>query len=120
MWRNFLRGLLVRIEVIRRPDLIGHTMNQHPTPDELPSGSLVLVKNGQYLKWACFRCPGGCGEKLQLSVNVNQRPHWTVQLDWLRRPSVTPSIRQLNTCRCHFWIKKGVVKWCSDSGKKPT
>ncbi|WP_206431681.1 DUF6527 family protein, partial [Sphingomonas koreensis] len=36
-------------------------------------------------------------------------------LDWLCRPSITPSINQLNACGCHFWIKDGAVEWCRDS-----
>lgn len=43
----------------------------------------------------------------------------SVHLDWLRRPSVTPSVRQLNDCGCHFWIKSGRIQWCSDSGPRP-
>jgi hypothetical protein len=118
MWRDLLRQLLVNIGIIRRPDLVGRVMDRHPTPDELPPGVLVVVKDGEHLKWACFRCPGGCGEKLQLSLNPRRRPRWTVGLDWLRRPNVTPSVHQLNTCRCHFWIKRGGVEWCADSGRR--
>ncbi|WP_246628708.1 DUF6527 family protein [Methylomagnum ishizawai] len=93
-------------------------MDRHPKPDELPPGLLVVVKDGGYLKWACFRCPGGCGEKLQLSLNPSRRPRWTVGLDWLRRPTLTPSVHQFNACRCHFVLKNGIVNWCRDSGRR--
>ena len=119
MWHNGFRRLLVKVGIIRRPDLVGRLMDRHPNPDELP-GLLVIVKDGGHLKWACFRCPGGCGEKLQLSLNQARRPRWTVRLDWLQRPTVTPSVHQLNACRCHFVLKAGVVNWCEDSGKPGT
>lgn len=120
MWRKFIRQLMISIGVIRRPDFVATIMAHHPTPDDLSAGVLVIVKDGDRTKWACFRCPGGCGEKLQLSLNPSRRPRWLTSLDWLLRPTVTPSINQLNDCRCHFWIKNGMVEWCADSGKKNT
>ena len=41
-----------------------------------------------------------------------------VGLDWLGRPSLSPSVRQLNECRCHFWITRGMVRWCADSHRE--
>ena len=29
-----------------------------------------------------------------------------VTFDWLHRPTVTPSIHQLNACHCHFGLSK--------------
>ena len=114
--RNLIRHLLVSVGLIRRPDLIGRQMQEHPTPEQLKEGVLVVVKDKDIEKWACFRCPGGCGEKVMLSLSPRRRPKWTTILDWLRRPTLSPSVRQVNTCRCHFWIKDGAVEWCSDSG----
>ncbi|MGE8941514.1 DUF6527 family protein [Leptospira interrogans] len=118
MWRDTLRQILVALGIIRRPDLVGRTSDRHPTPDELPAGLVIVVKDGGRAKWACLRCPGGCGEKLQLSLNANRRPSWATVFDWLRRPTVSPSVRQLSACRCHFWIKGGAVEWCADSGRR--
>ena len=118
MWANILRRGLVVARVIRRPDLVGQVMDRHPNPEELLPGMVVIVKDGVIEKWACLRCPGGCGEKLMLSLNTARRPRWSVKLDWLRRPSVTPSINQLNACHCHFWIRGGEVQWCKDSGRR--
>ena len=115
MWANILRRFLAAVGLIQRPDLVSKVMGRHPSPTDLPSGTLIVVKDGELEKWACLRCPGGCGEKLMLSLNAARRPRWTVTSDWLRRPSITPSINQLNACRCHFWITSGVVHWCEDS-----
>ncbi|WP_353315381.1 MULTISPECIES: DUF6527 family protein [unclassified Shimia] len=76
-------------------------------PDEL-----TLVENGDIKKWACLRCPGGCGEVIILSLNPNQRPRWRVSEDFWLRPTVHPSVHQKNECGCHFWIKKGQISWC--------
>ena len=117
MWRDAVLGLLVRVGLLRRPDFMGRTVARHPTPEELLERELILVRDGNRRKWACLRCPGGCGERIQLALSANRRPRWRVRLDWLGRPSVSPSVRQLNRCRCHFWINRGVVRWCADTGR---
>ena len=116
MWREHIRRVLVSLRLVKRPDLVGRIADRHPTPDELRDGELIVVQDGDRQKWACLRCPGGCGEKLQLALVPYRKPRWLVRLDWLRRPSITPSVRQLNDCQCHFWIKGGKVHWCRDSG----
>lgn len=118
MWRSLVRRTLVAVGIIPRPDIVARVMDRHPTPGDLPPGVLVVVEDGDRAKWACLRCPGGCGEKLQLSLNPSRRPRWAVSLDRLYRPSVSPSVHQLNDCRCHFWIRGGQVEWCVDSGRR--
>ena len=118
MWRGLVLRSAVFLRLTDRPELVVRIVERHPTPEELRDGELIVVQDGDRQKWACLRCPGGCGEKLQLTLALHRRPRWLVHLDWLRRPSVTPSVRQLNNCRCHFWIEGGRVKWCSDSGSR--
>ena len=102
--------------VIRRPDITGFYAAQHPTPEELPPGHLVVVRDGGREKVACFLCPGGCGQKIVLSMFHNRHSRWRVRFDWLGRPTVSPSVRQLGKCQCHYWIHAGAVAWCADSG----
>ncbi|HKJ62103.1 MAG TPA: DUF6527 family protein [Hyphomicrobiales bacterium] len=66
-----------------------------------------------------MKCPGGCGEIINLSLNPNQRPCWTVSLDFWTRPSIHPSVHQQNECGCHFWIKQGRVHWCKGGFPRP-
>lgn len=115
MWRDWLRRALIGWGLVPKPDLAGAYLPDHPSPDDLTPGRLIVVRDGALTKWACFRCPGGCGERIQLSLNSARRPRWSVSLDWLRRPSLEPSVRQMNACRCHFWVRKGRVEWCGDS-----
>jgi len=115
MWRDLLRNILLRCQLIQPPDFTVRYADRHPTPEEIPDGIIVVVRGTEFPKWACFRCPGGCGTRFQLSLNPERRPGWRVAPDWLNRATVAPSVRQLNACRAHFWIHKGHVEWCPDS-----
>ena len=115
--RLIVRHILVSLRLIKQPELIGRVRSSHPTPEEIAPSEIVIVGDRKYRKWACFRCPGGCGEVILLSLNTSQRPSWKVVLDWLRRPTLYPSVRQLNECNCHFWVRKGLIEWCEDSGQ---
>lgn len=115
---HLCRWIAERCRLVGRSDLVGRVSARHPTPEELQARSLIVVRDGALDKWACFRCPGECGEKIQLSLSRARRPRWSVRLDWLLRPTIEPSVRQLNACRCHFWVEHGQVQWCADSGHR--
>lgn len=80
----------------------------------MEADKLTLVQSGNVKKWACFKCPGGCGEVINLSLNPKQRPRWQISEDFWLRPTIHPSVHQKNKCGCHFWIKSGKVHWCKD------
>ncbi|TAU58415.1 hypothetical protein ELI13_30500 (plasmid) [Rhizobium ruizarguesonis] len=77
----------------------------------MPEESLVVVRDGDVEKWACLACPGGCGKMIALSLNPSRRPKWHVTLDFWNRPTLKPSVHQLNECGCHFWITNGTIDW---------
>ncbi|HRK30176.1 MAG TPA: DUF6527 family protein [Tepidisphaeraceae bacterium] len=112
MFRRTIYWLLVKLHILDKPDLIARTASEHPSPEDLKPGLLVVVKDGAIEKWACMRCPGGCGEKVMLPLSKQRRPHWRVWFDWFHRASLEPSVHQANECRCHFWVKTGKVVWC--------
>ncbi|MEL6787877.1 MAG: DUF6527 family protein [Cyanobacteria bacterium J06607_15] len=116
-FRNLVRKVLVKLKLIAEPNFNCSVVLEHPTPAEIRYGQISLVATPKIQKWACFKCPGGCGETISLSLSKKRRPRWTTSLDWLGRPSIHPSIRQQNQCRCHYWIRKGVVNWCRDTGR---
>ncbi len=89
----------------------------YPDLEILPEGTLYVVGGANYQKWAFLICPCGCGERIMLSLAQKQHPRWRVEIDWLGRPTVKPSIWQTDGCFSHFWIKKGRVQWTSDTGK---
>lgn len=93
-------------------DFLAREQATHPDPASVAASDLVVVRDGEHLKWACMRCPGGCGADIKLSLNPSRRPRWTVVRDWLGRPSVSPSVHRRDGCGCHFWIRRGRVEWC--------
>jgi Family of unknown function (DUF6527) len=113
---SWLRSFLIWIGRVPKPDFISKQVAVHPASDQIKPGVIVVVGNQQVQKWACFRCPGGCSEVIKLSLNHNRSPCWSIQIDRLNQPTISPSIRQTNDCQCHFWIRQGQVEWCKDSG----
>ncbi|MCJ2007052.1 DUF6527 family protein [Methylobacterium sp. J-092] len=101
-----------------RSELLSRTVSQYPDAASVRDGDLVHVVDGGIEKWACFRCPGGCGTLIPLSLNPKRRPHWSVTSDWLGRPTVAPSVHQTNVCACHFHVRRGRIDWCED-GRPP-
>lgn len=110
MKKTFAR-FLRRLRFLRF-DFLTTKASTLPNPTTVLPESLTVVESGKIKKWACLKCPGGCGEVISLSLNPNQRPRWSVAEDFWSRPTVHPSVHQKNDCGCHFWIKKGQVTWC--------
>lgn len=110
--RRYLPLVLRRLGWLRF-DYIVSMVDRHPGNTVIPSGQLWLVVDGGVKKWACLSCPGGCDVQISLSLNPGRHPCWSVDSDFWGRPTVSPSIHQQKLCRCHFWIKRGLVEWCS-------
>ncbi|MET0373794.1 MAG: DUF6527 family protein [Rhizorhabdus sp.] len=117
--RKYVAWLLREAKSIVWPDLVFRSVEQQPAPQDLKVGVVYVVQGGDTPKWALMRCPCGCGEKLQLSLSPTRRPRWAVQKDRLRRVSLHPSVRQTGGCFAHFWVHRGVIEWCGDSGSPP-
>jgi len=116
--------MLVRIfaKVLRIFRVVDYDLNvrrvvAHPRDEDIQKNEMVIVKSGNIQKWACFKCPGGCGQTISLSLNPKRSPRWSVAVDWFGLPSVHPSVHQTNECGCHFWVKSGRIEWCP--GGKP-
>lgn len=113
----FLLWLLARLGLIKAPDFFARYATAHPPQDEIRPGEMIIVRTGAYTKWACIKCPCGCGDKISLSLDQSRRPRWTVSVDFLSRPTVYPSVHQLAGCRAHFWIKGGQAVLTADSDR---
>jgi len=115
-WFNtLLRKAAVGLGFIRRPDLISLPVSDHPVPEAIQPGVIYVVGGASYQKWAVFRCPQYENEIIQLSLMANRRPRWTVTTDAIGRPTIHPSVRQLDGSSAHFWVKAG----CVVSGNSP-
>lgn len=115
--RGPIEALMRLLKSTLQPDVVSRTVHQQPANRALVSGVLYIVRGEPTPKWAVMQCPCGCGEKLQLSLNPTRRPRWSVHRDRLRRVTVDPSVRQTGGCRAHFWIRRGLIEWCPDSGQ---
>lgn len=115
--RNWVRIGLEVAGILPRSDLSCRIATVHPHSDSLLMAQIVVVRDPND-KWACFRCPCGCGETTKLSLSSTIRPRWKINIDGLNRPTISPSVRQMSGCLSHYWIKAGRVIWCRDSGKR--
>src|ERR1700741_298485 len=88
---SWLAWVLAALGFIARPRFLARGSETNPPVSDLSDSDFVMVQSGRFLKWACFRCPCGCGEKISLSLAANRTPSWRVAVDWLGRPTVTPS-----------------------------
>lgn len=116
--KALMRAFLIWLGIIPRPDILVRIISDHPVPESIEPGWIYVVGGPGYKKWAYFRCPADTKEIIQLSLMQNRRPRWDVTIDFLNRPTVHPSVRQLDGSYAHFWIKKGCVEWCQDAGKQ--
>lgn len=62
--KDVVRQLLIWLRFIRQPDLSARIVPTHPAPENIKPGEILVVGDAEYQKWACFRCPGGCGESM--------------------------------------------------------
>lgn len=115
--RKIIAKALRFLRIIRF-DFLTKSVGHQPISDEITVGELLVVENDGIQKWACLKCPGGCGAKIALSLNPVRRPRWHIARDCFDRPTISPSIHQQNACGCHFWIKNGEVAWCADGRPK--
>jgi hypothetical protein len=117
-WAHLFQ-VLVWLGFLRKPEFIIRTVVDHPTPETMNPGILYVVGGKGFMKWAYLRCPAKIDEVIQLSLQPNRRPRWELVTDIWGRPTITPSVRQLEGSYAHFWMRNGKVDWCADSGKPP-
>ena len=115
-WLNHLSRRIA--DHIRRPEYNAMYLEQHPKEQDIERGMIYIVQSRGYPKWAYLRCPCPKQDVIRLSLLESRTPSWRVTLDKRQRPTLSPSIRQLDGCYSHFWISSGRVQWCRDSGKR--
>lgn len=115
--KRILLLFLTKLKFTASPDFCYQLVAEHPDREKLLSSKVIVVGGNGFQKWAYLVCPCGCSDFIILSLSKNTRPSWSVTKDFLNRPTIYPSIRQTSGCRSHFWITKGKIEWCEDSGK---
>jgi hypothetical protein len=105
-----LVNFLNRIGLLRRPSYLLKDLADSPDEANLPEDFVFREVRDGYSKWAYLRCPK-CGEEIQLPLGPDS---WSITADYLRRPTIRPSIWQTGSCGAHFFVTRGKVTWCSE------
>lgn len=116
-WWDALRGWL-RGWFRRRPAPI-KILRVDELPEELDSKILYVVGEAEYLWFVAMVCPCGCGETLHMNLLLDERPHWNLIEHLDGTASLLPSVWRVKGCRSHFWLKRGIVEWCSMDATQP-
>ncbi len=106
---SWLADVVFRLGLARRPRFVTVKVDEAPVESELLDAELYVEIRGGHLKWIHLRCPL-CGEHIHLPMAGNER--WRLSLDWLRRPTLMPSIWEKDTCGAHFFVRRGQILWC--------
>ena len=101
-----------RYGILRRPRLLCVDVHEGPLHAELQSTFLYREIRGGYAKWAHFLCPR-CGDHIQVPISKSPES-WRITVNWLRRPTLSPSIWETQSCGAHFFIRAGNLVWCKE------
>jgi hypothetical protein len=100
---------LARRRILTRPAFLCIDVGEAPLDSELNPNYLYREIRDGFHKWAHFKCPR-CGEHIQ--VPVAKGSEWRIGVDWLRRPTLHPSIWETQGCGAHFFVQQGRLLWC--------
>lgn len=110
-----IRDLIIeqgtRLGLLRKPDFVVADIPDTPDETDLRPGVLFREVRDGFAKWAHFTCPR-CHEQIQLPLGGPEG--WSLRLDWLRRPTLRPSVWQTGSCGAHFFVTKGELVWVPD------
>jgi hypothetical protein len=118
MMKRWLLWLLTWLHLSPKSEFSAHLVETNPSNESVAPGRVIVVGGQEYKKWAYLRCPCGCNEVIMLSLAQSRRPRWKVIIDWWGRPTIEPSVRQIAGCYAHFWIRRGSIEWCDDTGRR--
>ena len=90
------------------------TVRVEELPDALDAKSVYVVGEGSYRWYVAMLCPCGCGETLHMNLLPESSPRWTLTDDEDDSLTLHPSIWRKKGCRSHFFIRRGLIKWCRD------
>ncbi len=80
-------------------------------PSRLPWRNLFLLTEDGEDWCVAFRCPCGCGQRIELPIIEEAVPRWSLKLDKQGYPSLHPSVWLREGCRSHFFLRDGKIIW---------
>lgn len=81
-------------------------------PPELKQHRVYLITEDNEVWQAAFICPCGCQATIQLCCLREARPSWSYEVHTDRTVTIRPSVWRTKDCRSHFFLKRGLVRWC--------
>jgi hypothetical protein len=81
-------------------------------PDNLKPYTVYILGEGEYLWSAAMLCPCGCGEIVHISLHKEGRPRWEITNHKDGTVSFKPSIWRKDGCKSHFFLERGLIRWC--------
>lgn len=81
-------------------------------PARLPFRNLVLAREDGEDWCVGLRCPCRCGQRLEMMLLKEVKPHWELTLDARGRVTLHPSVWLRTGCQSHFWVREGKIIWC--------
>jgi hypothetical protein len=105
----WLAERLFRAPFLRRPQFLAKAAPVSPTLQELQPNLVTIETRDGHLKWAHLLCPK-CGDVIELPLAG--REQWSIKVDLLRRPTLSPSVWEKASCGAHFFVRKGAVQSC--------
>lgn len=87
-------------------------------PEEIKRNTIYIVGTIVNPQYAVFQCPCKCGRIVELNLNPDSSPCWTINWSPFGTISISPSIWRKQGCESHFFIKRSSVIWCNTEQKK--
>ena len=91
------------------PSLAYHVTEE---PEVFQKKIIYLVGEAGNNWYIGFLCPCDCGEVIQLSTLITDKPKWSFVKHRNNTITIKPSIWRTSGCKSHFFIRKGLVDWC--------
>jgi hypothetical protein len=91
-----------------------HTVHVEELPDRLDPKNVYVLGEGKHVWFVAMLCPCGCKQVLQVSLLPDAKPRWKL-IEHADDGSITlqPSVWRQIGCRSHFFLRRGIVQWCS-------
>lgn len=80
-------------------------------PELLPRRDILLLRDGGEEWCVGLRCPCGCGQRVELPLIEEAKPHWKLSVAQDGVPTLAPSVWLQDGCRSHFFVRCGKVEW---------
>jgi hypothetical protein len=104
--------IVARCWLLRRPVPL-RTFKVEELPDQLDAKKIYVVGENDFWWFAAMLCPCGCGATLHMNLLPDARPRWNLTAHKDSTVSLHPSVWRVKDCRSHFFLRRGLIEWCS-------